>query len=861
MSPARDQRLEPAFGNLSDELRAAQAQLAKEHAERLRLEASVRDAEDRYRAVVQDSPQGILIHQDGKLVYINAASAQIFGYEQDELIGGDLFEALIAPEERAVLLERAEAFYRGEKRAVHPGFRGIRKDGSSVWLMGNAQRILWQGRPAIIAFHSDVTEHRQTVQALRQSEARFRTLFEHAPEAIVVLDASTGKFSDVNDNACRMFGMSRHDLLDRGPIELSPPVQPDGALSAEKGKERIVQALAGKPTRFEWIHRDAAGNDIECEVFLVRLPSETRQLVRGSVVDISERKRAARREHAHREILEQIAKRQPLPAILESLVTIVEQESAGSLCSILLLDKSGQRLQHGAAPHLPDFYNQAVHGVAIGPMVGSCGAAAFTGQRVVAADIETHPNWAPYRELAKQAGVRSCWSEPIISSANQVLGTFAIYWAQPRSPTTAELESIAIAANLASIAIEHQLAEEARQLAEEQRHKLEAQIQHAQKLESLGVLAGGIAHDFNNLLTSIVGYSDLARLSVPAGAVAAGYIDEVLKGASRAADLTQQMLAYSGKGRFLVQPVDLSTLVEDIGRLLEVSISKKCTLRHSFMPNLPSCEADAAQMRQVIMNLIINASEAIGDQPGTITVSTGVMHCDRAYLAEDCLTPNLAEGAYVYLEVADTGSGMSEATRERIFDPFFTTKFTGRGLGLAAVLGIVRGHRGAIKVASELGKGTTFRVLFPASTQPAPPDLPHEQGPENWRGSGMVLIVDDEQSVRDLARKMLESMGFTVLLAANGQIGVEIFRREAKQVCLVLLDLTMPHLDGEEAFREIRRISSDVPIILSSGYNEQSVIHRFAGKGLAGFIQKPYRRAALEAVVRNVTLQGPKGVL
>lgn len=390
-----------------------------------------------------------------------------------------------------------------------------------------------------------------------------------------------------------------------------------------------------------------------------------------------------------------------------------------------------------------------------------------------------------------------------------------------------------------------------RKQAEENQRKLEAQMQHAQKLESLGVLAGGIAHDFNNILTSILGFADLARRALTPDSRAFRYIQEVVKGAEQASELTQQMLAYSGKGRFVIQPLNISALVEDMSKLLEVSISKKALLKYCFSKDLPSVEADASQMRQVIMNLIINASEALGDSSGIITVSTGLMHCNSAYLSETYLDEKLPEGDYVFLEVTDTGCGMSKETLSKVFDPFFTTKFTGRGLGLAALLGIVRGHRGAVKVYSELGKGTTFKVLFPASHSPAQTGSALEVL-EEWRGSGILLVVDDEAVVRNLASEMLQSMGFQVLTAKDGEEAVELFRSRAAEIRLVLLDMTMPRMDGEATFLQMRKIRGDVKAILSSGYNEQTATARFVGRGLAGFIQKPYRYDALQAVVRRV---------
>ncbi|MCF6286140.1 MAG: response regulator, partial [Candidatus Hydrogenedentes bacterium] len=249
---------------------------------------------------------------------------------------------------------------------------------------------------------------------------------------------------------------------------------------------------------------------------------------------------------------------------------------------------------------------------------------------------------------------------------------------------------------------------------------------------------------------------------------------------------------------------------------------------------------------------VINASEAIGEKSGIISIATGAMVCDSAYLSETYLDDGLAEGVYVYMEVADTGRGMDKETQARIFDPFFTTKFTGRGLGMAAVLGIVRGHKGAIEVYSELGKGTTIKVLFPAVERAA--DLSNEELPEadGWTGSGTILIVDDEETIRTLSRRGLERMGFDVLAASDGREGLDVFSNHCDEIVVVLLDLTMPHMGGEETFRELRRIKKDVCVVLSSGYNEEEIAQSFAGKGLAGFIQKPYHMGQLKATLKRV---------
>jgi PAS domain S-box-containing protein len=379
-----------------------------------------------------------------------------------------------------------------------------------------------------------------------------------------------------------------------------------------------------------------------------------------------------------------------------------------------------------------------------------------------------------------------------------------------------------------------------RQQAEEQRQLIERKIQESQKLESLGVLAGGIAHDFNNLLTGIMGNACLAKMELERDSPVQSYVEQIELSSQRAADLCKQMLAYSGKGRFTVKRTDLSALVRETVHLLQLSISKKATLDLDLAAELPAVMADATQLRQIIMNLVMNGSDAIGDKVGRIVVRTSFERASKSELNTLMGADDLAEGDYIALEVSDDGCGMSRETLARIFDPFFTTKFTGRGLGLAAVLGIVRGHKGALKVESELGRGTKFRLLLPAA-KAAANDTSHEVRPTaKWRGTGTVLVVDDEESVRRVAGKMLMGMGFDVLTANDGVDGLETYRTCSESICAVLLDLTMPRMDGEETFRALRQLRPDACVILMSGFSEQEAGARFVGKGLAGFLQKPF---------------------
>ncbi len=393
-----------------------------------------------------------------------------------------------------------------------------------------------------------------------------------------------------------------------------------------------------------------------------------------------------------------------------------------------------------------------------------------------------------------------------------------------------------------------------RKKAEQEKGEQQQKLEHVQRLESLGVLAGGIAHDFNNLLTVIMGHSSLLRRKVSPSDDTAESLQAIEETSHKAADLCKQMLAYAGKGKFVVQPVNLSELVGEMARLLEVTIANSSVLRYDLDPNLPAVEADIAQMQQVIMNLVINASEAIEGQNGLIVVASGVMQADNDYLQSVYIEERaLQPGRYVWLEVSDTGCGMDDETMARLFEPFYTTKFTGRGLGMSATLGIVRGHDGAIKVYSEPGKGTAFKVLIPASDQMAVP-LSHVAGDSGQvRGRGrLILIVDDEKNILTVAAVMLEDAGYRTLQAADGVEGVEMLRAHRDEIDCVLLDMTMPRMGGEEAFTEMRRIKPDIKVVLSSGYNQQTATQRFTGKGLAGFVQKPYTPDILLAALDEV---------
>ncbi len=393
-----------------------------------------------------------------------------------------------------------------------------------------------------------------------------------------------------------------------------------------------------------------------------------------------------------------------------------------------------------------------------------------------------------------------------------------------------------------------------------ERQRLEQMLLVSAKLESLGMLAGGVAHDFNNLLTGVLGNASLLAEELPEGSAAWSFAQSIASAAEHAARLSQQMLAYSGRGRFVVEPVDVSDYIRRTVPLVESSIPKHVELSLDLPSTLPLIEADTAQLQQVIMNLVINGAEAIEPRGGRLTVTTRSTLVDDHYIRGLSLNDELRPGTYVAVEVTDTGCGMDEKTVARIFDPFFTTKFLGRGLGLAAVQGIVRGHKGAIKVYSIPGQGTTFRVLFPAGAQTlriAAPVGDVAQRAEG--GSGTVLVIDDEEIVRSTANNALQRLGYAVVTAADGAEGVEVFRALQDRIVVVLLDMTMPGISDEETLRELRKIKPDVAVVLSSGFGESEALHRFEGHRLAGFLQKPYSIKALASRVRAAVAGATSG--
>ena len=382
---------------------------------------------------------------------------------------------------------------------------------------------------------------------------------------------------------------------------------------------------------------------------------------------------------------------------------------------------------------------------------------------------------------------------------------------------------------------------------------MEQQLLQADKLASLGQLSAGVAHEINNPLGLILGYTQLMLREEPAASQKYEDLKTIEKHTRNCKTIVEALLNFARKTETKKVLVDVNCAIEQVITVIRHQFELSGIAVHTrYDPELPQVLGDTEKLKQVVMNLVMNASEAIGDKSGRISLISGAMECDRNYMDSVSTKDELPEGMYVYLEVSDTGCGMSEEVKSKLYDPFFTTKFTGRGLGMSAVLGIMRGHKGTIKVYSEVGRGTTIKVLFPAIRDTSAAAESELQKKNTWTGEGKILLADDDETIRVVVKAMLEGLGFSVETAVDGRDCLEKYRRSGAHFTAVIVDLTMPHMGGEEVFSGIRQIDKGARVILSSGYNEQEVISRFVGKGLAGFLKKPYRREELQAKLKEV---------
>lgn len=637
---------------------------------------------------------------------------------------------------------------------------------------------------------------------MKKNTGRLEQILNQTLDCIFTFDEETLQFNYVNQGAIQQTGYSEAELLTMTPLDIKPEF--------DIGKlQSLIKPLIDGDTPsllFQTIHRRKNGEDIPVEIFLQHtLISDDRPSFVAIVRDISRR---------------------------------IEREKA--------LVNSEERFR-GLANHAPvGIFRTDANG---GCVYVNQRWSQITGLKFASA---LGDGWFSALHPEDIAGVAEHWQK--LTDHDTEFSHDYRFLSPDKTVSYVSGQAIALYdANHTRVGFIGTVVDNTdRKSLEEARQLIERKLLDTQKLESLGLLAGGIAHDFNNLLTTIMGSASLASLELPSGSPIQEHLTRIDDGSVQAANLCKQLLAYSGKGRFIVKNLSLNQIIEESMHLLQISISKKAVLAYDLYDRIPAIEADPTQIRQILMNLVINASEAIGDASGVINISTGLTRVDQDYLSGTIVMDELPDGTYASLEVSDTGCGMSPEVVKKVFDPFFTTKFSGRGLGLAAVIGIVRGHNGAIKVYSESSRGTAFKLLFPIvpgeidflSQKPNEPVLNQRQG--------CVLIVDDEESIRTMVAQMVQKLGFDLEMAPDGREAVEMFRKNPTKYEVVLMDLTMPHMNGELAFGKMRKINADIPIILMSGFNEEQASARFKGKGLSGFVEKPFSFSTLVELINRV---------
>ena len=665
-----------------------------------------------------------------------------------------------------------------------------------------------------------------TVSDQREQLSIKAAQIDAAGEAILQIDME-GHLVQFNHALCAMTGYAAAELSGLRLHDIEPPECAEGIIPNLKRLRECGQAT------FESAYLAKDGTRVPVEVTARSMESEGRLLVLSVVRDITQRKRSDLREFARRGLLEKIATDAPLGELLAGIVHFVEQEVPGALCSVLLADETGTRLRHGAAPSLPEAYNQAVDGLAIAQGMGSCGTAAFLQQRVVVEEIETHPYWKGFRP-ARAAGLRACWSEPVFSSEGDLLGTFAIYHREPCSPKEEDLRLIVSAAHLASIAI-------GRVRGDERRRSLEDQLRQIQKIEAVGQLAAGIAHDFNNLLTPIFVYTDMIRRGFPEDHPQIRQIDAVILAAQKASELTRKLLSFGRKQVLSMDVLDLNETIVSFGDIMRTTVRESISIDLQLTPERAHLLGDRGQMEQVLLNLAVNAQDAIAGT-GSISLETGHLILDEEYAR---LHPGVKPGPYLLLAFSDNGCGMGEDTLRHIYEPFFTTKEVGQGtgLGLATVYGIVKQHDGYIEVWSRPGVGTTFKLFFPMSQESAGRAPERDAGTiaQHAVGAGKtILLVEDNAMIREMAEELLEGYGYRTLVAATPSEALELAARLEGPLDLLVSDVVMPQMNGPELHERLLENHPRLPVLYISGYTGNVVLHKETLTMETNFLTKPF---------------------
>ncbi len=797
--------------------------------ERKAVEDALRLSETRHRSLLSNLRLGVMVLDSaGYILMVNPAASDILRIWEPEPVGvhasvlnphwlneqGETFEPGTGPISRAVFTKSAvRGVVLGYNTPVEQERRWMELDVEPEF---DAQGEVVQVTCTIV----DITDRKVATDALGASERRYRTLLESLRVGVMVLSPDL-QIRLMNSAASEILKTPSERVVGRPTMEFARSWFDLSGKHYKPGHGPIRAAvMAKKPARnlVMGFHSGVDGSDSWLEMDVdpeLDERGDVRQVV-CTIVDITERKLA---QDALR------ASETRFRSLVEGLrVGILVTDPQGT---ILMLNRAATEILNAPA--------QALIG-----RNGNQFRERWHDEQGKPFSVEDFAMSRLLREKRPVRGAILGYSDERTGQRTWVMVDGDVEWNDAGEVRQALYSLTDVTARIES---------------EQERRTMERQLFEAQKFESLGVLAGGVAHDFNNLLTGVLANAEFALLDLPADSPARESIKEITHAAQRAADLARQMLTYSGRGQVSSTATDLNDVVREIRLLLRSSTSRKIDLLLRLEADLPLVHADATQVRQVLMNLVTNASDAIADQPGLIEISTGVMEATRDYLDETYLAPALAEGTYAYFEVQDNGPGMDEATVQRVFEPFFTTKFTGRGLGMSSAVGLIRAGLGAVHLVSKPGKGTTFRVLLPLANAPAAAESKSPVRSDGILGPGIVLVAEDEATVRRVVTRSLENFGLTPLLAVDGHEAVERFIEHQERIDCVLLDLTMPRMSGQEALAAIRELRPGIPVVLMSGFTSDDIGMDLQESG-ALFLQKPFEvdelRVMLGQVLRKV---------
>jgi len=774
--------------------------------------------------------------EDGLVLACNDLAAQMLGFSSSRELCGRLLprDHYLDPGDRLRMIEALQK--QGEVREFETRFS--RADGEVIWIRMSVALVREQGW--IEGTIEDVTERKQAEIALRESEERFRAIFDTARDCVFVKDRNL-RYTHVNPAMAALYESTASAL-----VGITDAVLFD-ATTAARIREVDLRVLQGGIEE-DFSTSRVRGVDHVFHTVKVPVRDDSGAVVGvcGIARDITEQTRSEAVERTMSAILRASVTTSDLRTLIAEIRKILSGLIDTTNFFVALYDSTTGCYSF---PFYADQYD-VVEPDKAEPLPRSLTDYVRRAGQPLLVDRDDFAGLQASGEVELVGTDSVQWLGAPLTKGEQVIGVVAVQsYDDPELYTERDINLLGYAAGTISIAID-------RTRVEEERRALAARAFRSQKMESLGVLAGGIAHEFNNLLQGILGASGLASQLLPADSPVHRQIAAIERSADAAARLTRQMLAFAGKGRLIVGDVDLSAEIEQTVRYLVGSLPRSTELCLDLQSDLPPITADASEIRQMVSNLVTNAAEALGEDAGSVLVRTAVEMCDRSMLAKAVVGEELTPSSYVVLEVSDTGCGMTADTVARVFDPFFSTKFTGRGLGLAAVAGIVRANGGGILIDSELGQGTTVRVLLPICGEPQQITSREQSEQPDRAADTTIMVVDDDEVIRSLTREMLEQAGFVVVTAEDGVEAIERLRAQPLGVDAVLLDMTMPRLSGQETYSGLLALRRDLPVIVASGFSERDAMDRFGALRPAGFLQKPYRLAELKAAIERACARG-----